>query len=141
MFNHYSKFLDCSFNRFSEDGPSTDGIALSTVFQTDSDCTTWEEQEDMDGRITYNLNITFSSELWFVTGILLVLNESFTECERIKEIYDSELEAKVADKLKMKASQAVSFEPTRAKQAGLAGAITSPVSQPSSYPIQVKPYY
>ncbi|XP_033121383.1 uncharacterized protein LOC117120468 [Anneissia japonica] len=61
---------------FNENEPSTDGIVLTTAFQTtDTFCNEWKETVDLD------------------------------DCERIKQIYDNAIEYKVAEKLKEKGSQ------------------------------------
>ncbi|XP_033115615.1 uncharacterized protein LOC117115793 isoform X2 [Anneissia japonica] len=69
---------------FNEEEPSTDGIVLTTAFQTTDISSVWKEAEDMD------------------------------ECERIKDIFDNALESKVAEKLKQKGSQAEAAEPVPA---------------------------
>ncbi|XP_033125538.1 protein TsetseEP-like [Anneissia japonica] len=67
---------------FNEAEPSTDGIVLTTAFQTTGVGCKWKETEDMD------------------------------ECERIKLIYDNELEGRVAEKLKLKGNQTEGVEST-----------------------------
>ncbi|XP_033116454.1 uncharacterized protein LOC117116502 [Anneissia japonica] len=67
---------------FNEAEPSTDGIVLTTAFQTTDVGCKWKETEDMD------------------------------ECERIKLIYDNELEGRVAEKLKLKGNQTEGVEST-----------------------------
>ncbi|XP_033111246.1 uncharacterized protein LOC117112287 [Anneissia japonica] len=69
---------------FNEEEPSTDGIVLTTAFQTTDISSVWKEAEDMD------------------------------ECERIKDILDNALESKVAEKLKQMRSQAEAAEPVQA---------------------------
>ncbi|XP_033107192.1 ankyrin repeat and KH domain-containing protein mask-1-like [Anneissia japonica] len=67
---------------FNEAEPSTDGIVLTTAFQTTDVGCKWKETVDMD------------------------------ECERIKLIYDNELDGRVAEKLKLKGSQTEGVEST-----------------------------
>ncbi|XP_033126941.1 uncharacterized protein LOC117124732 [Anneissia japonica] len=69
---------------FNEEEPSTDGIVLTTAFQTTDISSVWKEAEDMD------------------------------ECDRIKDIFDNALESKVAEKLKQKGSQVEAAEPVQA---------------------------
>ncbi|XP_033103142.1 uncharacterized protein LOC117105936 isoform X2 [Anneissia japonica] len=87
---------------FNEAEPSTDGIVLTTAFQTTGVGCKWKETEDMD------------------------------ECERIKLIYDNELEGRVAEKLKLKSNQTEGVEST--PQPALESA-AQPASLPEPAPL------
>ncbi|XP_033116087.1 uncharacterized protein LOC117116200, partial [Anneissia japonica] len=87
--------------RFNEEEQSTDGIVLTTAFQTtDNECSKWKEQ-------------------------------NVDECERIKQMYDNALESNVAEKLKRKNSETDTSNVTPATKSQLpATSLTAaPVSQ------------
>ncbi|XP_033116088.1 uncharacterized protein LOC117116201, partial [Anneissia japonica] len=87
--------------RFNEEEQSTDGIVLTTAFQTtDNECSKWKEQ-------------------------------NVDECERIKQMYENALESNVAEKLKRKNSETDTSNVTPATKSQLpATSLTAaPVSQ------------